>query len=230
MLTNARTSLWHRTAGGRTTSDPAGKRGHFKPSPQPRISIRWGRFEPPPAGPGETVLAGPGQHHPKSTEDLLRILRDDQSARDLRTYFSTAAPDRPPLYAGSRFDTLDGGGSRPDTRDRITAADLLAVQCLSVAVPAPVSLNLLEGHLGIQVSGLLRHVPASIELGEPGSRDHVLPGSPADQAWHLLTEQDGVGWVTAWKLMARKRPRLIPVWDHVVRCAMNYPDNCPGMD
>jgi hypothetical protein len=99
------------------------------------------------------------------------------------------------------------------------------VQCLNVAVPAQVSLNLLEGHLGIQVSGLLRNIPATVELGESGARDHVLPRSPADQAWQLLKEQDGVGWVIAGKLMARKRPRLIPVWDHVVRCAMGRPQS-----
>lgn len=164
-------------------------------------------------------------HNPKSAEDLFAVLRDDHCGKDLRTYFSTAAPDSPLSYTGSRFDTLGGGGSRPDTRDRITAADLLAVQCLNVVVPAQVSPNLLEGHLGIQVSSLLRHIPANIELGETGARDHVLPRSPADQVWQLLKQQDGVGWVTAGKLMARKRPRLIPVWDHVVKCAMGHPEN-----
>jgi hypothetical protein len=156
------------------------------------------------------VIDRPSCHQPKSSEDLLSILRDDQSAENLREYYGMAAPEHLSRYTGSRFDTLGGGGSRPDTRDRITATDLLAVQCLSVVVPAPVSLNLLEGHLGIQVSGFLRHIPASIQLGEPGARDHVLPRSPAEQAWRLLTEQDGVGWVIAGKLLARKRPRLIP--------------------
>jgi hypothetical protein len=80
-------------------------------------------------------------------------------------------------------------------------------------------------HLGIQVSALLRHIPATLALGEPGARVHVLDSSPADQAWHLLDARDGVGWVIAGKLLARKRPHLIPVWDHVVRCAMGYPEN-----
>src|ERR1022692_173303 len=100
---------------------------------------------------------------------------------------------------GSRA-VFRAGAARPDTRDRITAADLR----LNV-VPAPVSLNLLEGHLGILFNALLRHILATIELGEPAARDHVLPRSFADQAWQLLNEQDGVGWVTAGKLMARKR-------------------------
>jgi hypothetical protein len=53
----------------------------------------------------------------------------------------------------------------------------------------------------------------------------VEDDSAADQAWHLLEEQEGVGWVTAGKLLARKRPHLIPVWDHVVRCAFGRPDH-----
>ena len=32
-----------------------------------------------------------------------------------------------------------------------------------------------------------------------------------------------MGWVTAGKLLARKRPRLIPVYDRVVRCALGRP-------
>jgi hypothetical protein len=43
----------------------------------------------------------------------------------------------------------------------------------------------------------------------------VLPLS-----WHLLRDQPEVGWVIAGKLLARKRPRLLPVYDRVVRCAV----------
>lgn len=153
------------------------------------------------------------------------MLRDDQALADLREYFGTAAPAGPPAYTGARFDILDGGGARPGIRDTITASDLIAVQCLNVRVPALVSLDLLEGHLGVEVSALLRHIPAGVALGQPGARDHVRPGSPADQAWHLLTHQHGVNFVIAGKLLPRKRPQLMPVWDDVVRCAMGHPDN-----
>ena len=56
-------------------------------------------------------------------------------------------------------------------------------------------------------------------------RPLVKNGRDADQAWRLLKAQDDVGWVTAGKLLARKRPRLIPVWDNVVRCALGRPAN-----
>lgn len=51
----------------------------------------------------------------------------------------------------------------------------------------------------------------------------LSPGSPADTAWHLLTDQHGIGWVTAGKLLDRKRPRLLPVYDQVVRCFLGRP-------
>jgi hypothetical protein len=51
----------------------------------------------------------------------------------------------------------------------------------------------------------------------------VADGSPADQAWRLLLDLQDVGWVIAGKLLARKRPRLLPVYDRVVRCAVGRP-------
>ncbi|MFI0088080.1 DUF6308 family protein [Streptomyces bobili] len=35
--------------------------------------------------------------------------------------------------------------------------------------------------------------------------------------------QPGIGWVTAGKLLARKRPRLLPVYDQAVRCILGRP-------
>ncbi|MEU9135411.1 DUF6308 family protein [Streptomyces sp. NPDC048404] len=51
----------------------------------------------------------------------------------------------------------------------------------------------------------------------------LADGSPAHTAWHLLRGQPGIGWVTAGKLLARKRPRLMPVSDQVVRCVLGHP-------
>lgn len=47
---------------------------------------------------------------------------------------------------------------------------------------------------------------------------------PAGRAWHLLNDEVGVGWVIVGKLFAHKRPRLIPVYDNVVRCAIGKPE------
>jgi Family of unknown function (DUF6308)/EVE domain len=155
--------------------------------------------------------------------EILALLSDEQAIDDLRKYFGTVAIAEPPSFTGSRFNTLAGGGARPDIRHRVTADDLIAVQCLGVTVPASVALDLLDGHLGATIGAHLRHIPCGIALGEDGAHDHLESGSPADLAWHLLKQQHGVDWVIAGKILARKRPRLIPVYDRVVRCAMRYP-------
>ena len=38
-------------------------------------------------------------------------------------------------------------------------------------------------------------------------------------------EKTGIGWVIAGKLLARKRPKLIPVYDSIVRCQFGAPQH-----
>ncbi|MFF7551060.1 DUF6308 family protein [Streptomyces canus] len=104
----------------------------------------------------------------------------------------------------------------------VSADDLIAVQTLSVALPAAVCVDLLEGRLGGQLSELLGGIPAEVDMAAADAA-HLAAGSPADTAWHLLTAQPGIGWVTAGKLLARKRPRLLPVYDQVVCCLLGRP-------
>ncbi|MGQ4719143.1 DUF6308 family protein [Streptomyces anulatus] len=65
-------------------------------------------------------------------------------------------------------------------------------------------------------------MPADTDLADADA-SVVADGSPAHQAWSLLKNQHKVGWVIAGKLVARKRPRLLPVYDRVVRCALGRP-------
>ncbi|PKR41628.1 DUF6308 family protein [Streptomyces sp. EAG2] len=155
-------------------------------------------------------------------ERLGFFVADPQAVVDLRRYFGLGVPPGGMPFTGSRFEHLAGGGDRPEVADRFTAEDLVAVQTLSVTVPAPVALDILEGPLGAQLSGLLHAIPRDINMVD-ADVDVVTDGSPADQAWHLLRGQPDVGWVIAGKLLARKRPRLLPVYDRVVRCAVGRP-------
>ncbi|MGQ4388897.1 DUF6308 family protein [Streptomyces sp. SAS_270] len=101
----------------------------------------------------------------------------------------------------------------------VTATPLLA---LSVTVPAAVALDTLEGPLGVRLSGLLHDIPKDIDMAD-AEADLVADRSPAARAWQLLKGQSDVGWVIAGKLLARKRPWLLPVYDKVVRCALGRP-------
>ena len=157
---------------------------------------------------------------------LVALVQDDQACRDLRTYFGAGlAEGELPLYTGGHFELLDDGGDRPEVCDQFTAWDLLAVELLSVQVPRRVALDLVDGALGKDMTALLRQIPTPVRLWTARAEQLIKDGGPADRAWRLLEDQDGVGWVTAGKLLARKRPSLIPVYDNVVRCAFGRPKN-----
>ena len=158
-----------------------------------------------------------------AVDRLLKLVEDVRSVVDLRAYFDQGDGGQVPMFSGARFESLGGGGDIPEHRNRITSWDLVAVKCLSVDVPINVSLDLLEGDLGDQIASYLEDIPTDIDLGDDGASAHVAPGSPAQLAWQALVDQTDIGWVTAGKLLARKRPRLIPVWDSVVRCAYHVP-------
>ena len=97
--------------------------------------------------------------------------------------------------------------------DRFTADDVLAVTFLSVSVP-PAAAHLLLRESAERYAGLLRDLGADRDLVDE-------PGPIADDwaGWTLMSalrELPGVGATTASKLLARKRPRLRPIYDSVV--------------
>jgi hypothetical protein len=156
---------------------------------------------------------------------LTRVLADEQACRDLRLYFGVGPKTAEvPRYTGGRFEFLDGGGDRADVHGRFTASDIVALSLLGVQLPPRVSLDLLEGGLGQEASALLGEIPVSVNLWDAEAAELIEKGGPADRLWWLVEEQDGAGWVTAGKLLARKRPSLIPVYDNVVRCAFGWPE------
>lgn len=161
---------------------------------------------------------------PLALSELLDVVASPQSVADVASYFRPPAePGGVPPYTGSRFESFAAGGDHPAVADRVTAEDLVAVTLLSVDVPGRVALQLLEGPLGDQVAVLLAQVPTDVALHEPGAGALLEPGSPVRQAWDLLEAPHGMGWVIAGKVLARKRPHLIPVYDNVVRCALGAP-------
>jgi hypothetical protein len=153
---------------------------------------------------------------------LHPVLASDQAVEELRWYFGIGQPPGAASFTGRRFEHLAGGGDRPEAANAVTADDLIAVQTLSVTIPAEAALDLLEGRLGARLSDLLYEIPNRVDMAEADAAD-LAPGSPADAAWRLLTGQPGIGWVTAGKLLARKRPRFLPVYDQVVRCVLGRP-------
>jgi hypothetical protein len=146
-------------------------------------------------------------------------MRDDGPAREmcvnvLTDYFR--AVDGTPAFSGSRFESF---GDNPP--HRIIVDDLVAVSMLSVRVPGQAALRFLERAAG-DINDLLPRIPTDLDLHDADKRT-IDEHSPAWRLWEVLRTQPkrsaetvGVGEVTTSKLLARKRPRLLPVYDAIV--------------
>lgn len=137
------------------------------------------------------------------------------AATVLQTYFHDRRDDGDPLYTGAVFDRRSGRSAGPESWNRFTADDLIAVTMLSVSVDPRAALRLLETEAD-DLSALLAKIPVDLDLIDADDR-HIGLDSPADQLWRRVDRYHRVGETTTSKLLARKRPRLLPVVDSVVR-------------
>jgi hypothetical protein len=134
---------------------------------------------------------------------------DDDAALDLlrryfgRPYLSRGCAD------GAYFDGWAAGGDPMC----FTADDLLAVKFLSVEAPKSAVRELLRDR---------KDVFAKLLTAVGPDRDLVDEAEPLTDGWlgwgrmKELRTIPGIGTTIASKLVARKRPRLRPIWDSVV--------------
>jgi len=130
------------------------------------------------------------------------------SARSLSTYLTK--------NEGQYFEKLYDSASP----NEFTAGDLLAVTALSVVVPASTSSWLLSPEGRTDTRRLLKPIiPTwSIEtLNQNQFVQRLGEKSNAWRLWVLLLKQRGIGSTIAGKLLAAKRPLLIPISDAYVK-------------
>ncbi|GAA4138075.1 hypothetical protein GCM10022285_34710 [Streptomyces tunisiensis] len=149
-------------------------------------------------------------------------LSDKQRVAGLLRRYWAVLPNGEPAYTGSRFERFAGGGDRPEVADHFTSEDFIAVAALSVDVPVQAVLHVLEPTGPNPYSSLLSRIPTDTELAE-AEEQHIAENSPAWNLWRSLREVDGIGPVGAGKLLARKRPRLLPVYDSVIKKVFERP-------
>ena len=140
--------------------------------------------------------------------DALQDERDDTALSYLRTYYGTVPGATP--YTGSYFD----GWGHDNDPYRFTAEDLVAVTFLSVVVK-PMAAQAVLGDRAGMLSALLRQIDPADELVDVGTAftsEHPV--------WRLDTAlrglKKGIGRTISSKLLARKRPLLVPVYDTVI--------------
>lgn len=142
----------------------------------------------------------------------------DEAAGRVKEYYTRKTASGRPYFSGSRFDTIAGDGNPPNA---FTSGDLLAITMLGVHVPGDAALQILEKNAE-ELSRLLGLLPEAQELRtlDETRFAEILdsPTSPGAKIWDLLRghnggEKLGVGQTITSKLLARKRPHLIPIWD-----------------
>lgn len=133
----------------------------------------------------------------------------------LQLYCNGTDREGQPLFTGSRFERF-ADGDHPDT---FTTSDVVAVSMLSVNVPAPAAIQLLED---VKAGELLRKIGPDRPIWEVEEAD-LGEGSPASELWYHLQNLENVGPVTAGKLIAAKRPQLVPIYDQHVGRALSPP-------
>ena len=139
-----------------------------------------------------------------ANEVRRRILEvvEDQGSELVSAYYKLGSG-----FAGSMFDSFGANPSGEFTSDDFVAASLLDVRF----GPASVQALLLDQ----RANPLLSKIPNDEHVALWNTE--LARDSAPWQLWDLLVGIDGVGATRASKLMARKRPHLMPILDSVIK-------------
>jgi hypothetical protein len=148
--------------------------------------------------------------------DLGEWFSDNQTQVriNLARYFDGKAGD---TFTGRWFEKFAAMGDP----NRFEPSDVLAVEALSVKVPPESAATLLVADAD-RFNRLLQRIPPDADLWTV-DRSVIESGSAASDLHSALDDLPKIGWVTAGKLMAAKRPRLIPVYDNEVKRLLKPP-------
>ncbi|MGE2835434.1 DUF6308 family protein [Mycobacterium sp. SMC-4] len=131
-----------------------------------------------------------------------------QIAVDFDRYFTS--------FTGRWFEPFAAVGDP----NRFDASDLVAVEALSVQVPPEAAAKLILKEPD-RFNALLRELPRSTDIWDVPRE--TLQDGPAAELHTMLRTLPGVDWVIAGKLLAAKRPRMIPILDNKVRDLLQPP-------
>lgn len=151
----------------------------------------------------------------------LQTNDDAAAVSALRQYYGDPYLNPGGCYVGAYFDSWT---STPDTAgpaDEFTADDLIAVSFLSVQIKALAAREILVTRAD-RYADLLAKIGPDHDL-----TDEDEPLTPSWPAWQLDTELrqlPGIGRTIASKLLARKRPRLLPIWDTIIGAVLGTRD------
>jgi hypothetical protein len=142
----------------------------------------------------------------------LNRFYDEFAVEQLKAYFESGQ------FAGAHFESF---GNSAETANRFTSDDIVAVSFVSSRIPGLAALQILETD-NEELNELLSKIPGDVDLWD-APKSVMAADSPAAQLWDRLAAMPGMTRFAAGKLLARKRPRLFPVYDKVFYRALNRP-------
>lgn len=148
----------------------------------------------------------------RGVEFFARILGPSEVQQLVASYFTVHTEGQQRKFAGATFDLI-GRTEGQDRPEEVTLSDLLAVSLLDEPFRAAAIRGLIEpGDTRDRVSRGFADLPVSLHLA---SADMNLL-EKADKLFEAIAAIHDVGPTRASKLLARKRPHLIPIWDGIV--------------
>lgn len=142
-----------------------------------------------------------------------------RAIEQLSTYFAPLIPARTVNssrlngYTGGQWDTFDPSGTRQASANHFTCDDIVACSLLSVDIDGNAALQLLDNPV---FSALLAEIGPDQDLAGLASLEEP-PFRAVRALYAEVRSLPRVGETRATKLLARKRPRLVPIVDAVVR-------------
>jgi hypothetical protein len=154
----------------------------------------------------------------------VKLRDEDNAVRLVKKYFAADPRTGRARNSGAYFERLSGAGDWPETAHQLTASDLSAVSLIGTTVAGNYALHILD-YEADEISTLLAQIPLHVTLTDDAAVALIGEGGPAWQLWELLRAikppaQGRLGPVAAGKLLARKRPHLIPIYDSHVKAAL----------
>lgn len=144
----------------------------------------------------------------ENVPEIIASQNETQAVAVLQTYFEKSQ-NVTSQYTGAYFDTWPGNSTNEFTID-----DIYAVTCLSVDIP-PWSVRSIVG--SSRFSDLLCSIDPETDLVDVSLGTFASDSWAGSELMRELQTLNGVGLVIASKLLARKRPRIRPIYDSVVR-------------
>ncbi|QXC59904.1 hypothetical protein KSP35_16185 [Aquihabitans sp. G128] len=139
---------------------------------------------------------------------MLCEIADAAPVSGLESYFTT--------YSGRGFDRVAMEGPP----DRFTAGDLYACALLSAEIEPHTGADLLDREAK-RCTGLLQAIPSVVSIRDDQSADALASDGAAAELYGLLRSMKSIGPTRASKLLAVKRPGLVPIRDSFVEEALD---------